>query len=175
MWRKGPDASTAGYIAHRPPLEPPPYSGSMTSSTPSSRPEAPARSHRTSSLVLVGIAAALVAGLFGLVIGGLGGTLLAGGIGIGSDSRMDQNISEGCAILDRLEEDLPVQEDSLGLEDPLVFELGAAGHHFLAAGAGDNSGVLWSGGSDLVAGMSRLDVELTNQGIETLEETCANA
>lgn len=152
----------------------------MTSPTPSPHPTARAGSHRTRTLVLVVIAAALVAGLIGLAIGGLGGTLLggtllAGGLGGGSDSRVEQNISEGCAILDRLEEDLPVQEDRFDLESPLMFELGAAGHHFMAAGAGDTSGVLWSGGSDLVAGMNTLDVERTNEGLGALEKTCANA
>ena len=147
----------------------------MTSPTPSPHPTARAGSHRTRTLVLVGIAAAAVAGLLGLALGGLGGTLLAGGLGGGSDSRTDQNISEGCAILDRLEEDLPVQEDRFDLESPLMFELGAAGHHFMAAGVGNTEGVLWTAGSDLVAGMNRLDVELTNEGLTALEQTCANA
>ena len=45
----------------------------------------------------------------------------------------------------------------------------------MAAGAGDTSGVLWSGGSDSVAGMNTLDVERTNEGLGALEKTCANA
>lgn len=148
----------------------------MTSSAPAPHTTARAGSHRTRTLVMVGLAAALVAGMLGLLIGGLGGTLLAAGVGGGgSGSRAGQNISEGCAILDRLEEDLPVEEDGFDLGSPLMFELGAAGNHFMAAGAGDTDGVLWSAGSDLVAGMSRMDVELTNEGLEALEETCASA
>lgn len=115
----------------------------------------------------------MIAGGLGLITGGLGGTLLSTGLGNGG-SKADQNISEGCAILDRLEEDLPVEEDSLSLSEPLLFELGAAGHHFMAAGAGETDGPLWTAGSDLVAGMSRLDVGLTNEGAEA-EGICANA
>lgn len=146
----------------------------MTSSTPPPPASARPGTHRTRTLVLVAVAAAVVAGLLGLVIGGLGGALLSSGLG-GGGSRTDQNISEGCAILDRLEEDLPLQEDSLDLSDPLLFELGAAGNHFMAAGAGDTDGELWTAGNELVAGMSRLDTDLTNQGLEDAAAICKNA
>ncbi|MDN6400748.1 MAG: hypothetical protein L0K01_09885, partial [Brachybacterium sp.] len=79
----------------------------LAAQPPALHPPTRAGSHRTRALVLGEIVAALVAGLIGLAIGGLGGTLLggtllAGGLGGGSDSRVEQNISEGCAILDRL-------------------------------------------------------------------------
>lgn len=169
-------ASTPGPVVRPPPPHPQPYSGSMTSPTPSPHPTARAGTHRTRTLVLVGLAAAAVAGLLGLAVGGVGGTLLAGGIGGGSSgSRVDQNISEGCAILDRLEEQLPVVVDDFNLESPLMFELGAAGNHFMAAGVGDTDGVLWTAGHDLVAGTSTLDVDLTNEALTALDDTCANA
>lgn len=147
----------------------------MSSSTPP--PNAPVRTgtHRTLTLVIVAIAAALVAGLLGLAVGGIGGTFLATGLGGASDSRVDQNISEGCAIIDRLEEDLPIEDGSFAFDNPLMFELGAAGNHFMAAGAGDPNGELWTAGNDLVAGTARLDSELTNGGLDQLEEICANA
>lgn len=146
----------------------------MTSPTSAPPPSTPPRTHRTRTLVLVAVAAAAVVGVLGLVVGGIGGALLSSGLG-GGGSTEDQNIAEGCAILERVEEDLPVQEDSLALDEPLMFELGAVGQLFMAAGAGDTDGELWTAGNDLVAGMSRLDVDLLNEGIEQAEAICADA
>lgn len=150
------------------------YSGSMSSTNPSPDTAPRSGTHRTRTLVLIAVAAAAVAGVLGLLVGGVSGALLSSGLG-GSGSRTDQNVAEGCAILDRLEEELPVEEDSVGLSDPLIFELGAAGQLFMAAGAGDPNGELWTIGGDLVSGMSTLDVERMNDSIEAAEEICANA
>ncbi|GAA1489137.1 hypothetical protein [Brachybacterium sacelli] len=124
---------------------------------------------RTRTVVLIAVAAAVIAGLVGLGLGGLGGVLLSSGSAGGSDT--DQDIAEGCAILERAEDQLPVSEDSLSLEEPLLFELGAAGNLFMAAGAGGADDELWASGSDLVTGMSMLDTDMINESIETLQAT----
>src|SRR5699024_5540221 len=113
---------------------------------------APRGSHRTRTVVLIAVAAAVVAGLVGLGVGGVGGALLASG-GPGGDRR-GQDVADGCAILDRMEADLPVEEDSVTLDEPLLFELGAAGQLFMAAGAGDQQSEAWLTGKKLVDGMS---------------------
>lgn len=147
----------------------------MTSSPPVDPPAngPSAGTHRTRTVVLIAVAAAVVAGLVGLGLGGLGGVLLSSG-GLGGGDRTDQDIAEGCAILDRAEDDLPVQEGSMNLEDPLIFELGAAGQLFMAAGAGDQDGEAWRTGQELVSGMSTLDAEMINDSVETAQKTiCA--
>lgn len=147
----------------------------MSSSTSSQDSTARAGGHRTGTLVVVALAAALVAGLLGLGVGGVGGALLSTALGGEKGSSTEQNVAEGCAILDRLELELPLHEDSLALDEPLMFELGAAGNHFMAAGAGDTDGELWRAGSDLVAGMSRLDPQLLNDALAQLEPICTDA
>lgn len=133
----------------------------------------PTGSHRTRTVVLIAVAAAVVTGLVGLGLGGLGGVLLSSG-GIGGGDRTDQDIAAGCAILDRVEDDLPVEQGSMSLEEPLIFEVGAAGQLFMAAGAGGTDDELWSAGSDLVSGMSTVDADRINESVRTLQTTvCA--
>lgn len=146
-------------------------------SAPQPSPDSTARAggHRTGTLVVVALAAALVAGLLGLGVGGAGGALLATGLDGEHGSRAEQNIAEGCAILDRVEPDLPADEDSFSIEKPLLFELGAAGQHFMAADRAGSPGDLWSAGSDLVQASATLDMQLANDALEQLEPVCADA
>lgn len=133
------------------------------------------RAHRTRTLVLVAVAASLVTGLIGFGLGGLGGVLLTSGLG-GSGSRTDQNVSDGCAILDRVESELPVTDDSLSLEDPLLFELGAAGQLFMAsATTEDGDEAVQDAGRGLLSGASMLDTGQINESLEALAPLCADA
>src|SRR5690625_7807347 len=66
-----------------------------------------------------------MAGRAGLGLGGLGGVLVSSD-GLGGGDRTGQDIADGCAILERLKDDLPAEEGSVTLEEPLLFELGAA-------------------------------------------------
>ena len=85
-----------------------------------------------------------------------------------------QDIADGCAILERLKDDLPAEEGSVTLEEPLLYELGAAGQLFMVAGAGDQESEAWLTGSELMDGMSTLDVEKINDSVETAQSTiCA--
>lgn len=127
-------------------------------------------SHRTRTVVLIAVAAAVVAGLVGLGIGGLGGVLLSSG-GIGGGDRTDHDIAAGCAILDRVEDDLPVEEGSISMEEPLIYELNGAGHLFIAAGAGDPHSETWLSGKKLVVATSMADADRTNESIQTLQTT----
>ncbi|MDN5899050.1 MAG: hypothetical protein L0H74_03180 [Brachybacterium sp.] len=144
-----------------------------TQSTPAAATPLP-RTHRTRTLVLVAAAAALVVGLIGLGIGGVGGALLSGSLG-SADSRTDQDLADGCAILDRAEGELPLTEDSLDVQDPLFFELVAAANLFTAAGVGDDDLALRTAGSELLDGMTRLNIDQVNEAIETLAPICADA
>ncbi|WP_157697066.1 hypothetical protein [Brachybacterium avium] len=134
----------------------------------------PPRTHRTRTLVLVAAAAALVVGLIGLGIGGVGGALLSGSLG-SADSRADQDLADGCAILDRAEGELPLTEESLDVQAPLFSELLAAASLFTAAGVGKDDLELQTAGSELLEGMSRLDIDLANETLEALAPICADA
>lgn len=134
----------------------------------------PPRTHRTRTLVLVAAAAALVVGLIGLGIGGVGGALLSGSLG-SADSRTDQDLADGCAILDRAEGELPLTEDSLDIQDPLFFELVAAANLLTAAGLGNDDLELRTAGSELLDGMTRLNIDQVNEAIESLAPICADA
>lgn len=145
---------------------PPPVDPSATGS--------PTRgAHRTRTVVLIAVAAAVVAGLVGLGLGGLGGVLFSSS-GLGGGDRKGQDIADGCVILDRLEDDLPVEEGAVSLEEPLLFELGAAGQLFMAAGAGDQDSEAWLTGKELVSGTATLDMKGINDSVETAQTTiCA--
>src|SRR5699024_12871080 len=109
----------------------------------------------------------------GLGLAGLAGALVSSA-GPGGGARAGQDIAEGCAILERLKDDLPAGEGSVTLEEPLLFELGAAGQLFMVAGAGDQESEAWLTGSELMDGMSTLDVEKINDSVETAQSTiCA--
>ncbi|MDN5821461.1 MAG: hypothetical protein L0H39_08235, partial [Brachybacterium sp.] len=136
-----------------------------TQSTPAAATPLP-RTHRTRTLVLVAAAAALVVGLIGLGIGGVGGALLSGSLG-SADSRTDQDLADGCAILDRVEGELPLTEESLDVQAPLFFELLAASQLFMAAGVGEDDLELQMASSELLAGMNRVDIDQANEAIET--------
>ncbi|SJM70799.1 hypothetical protein FM112_15570 [Gulosibacter sp. 10] len=116
--------------------------------------------------------AATVAGVAGLVIGGLGGFLLFGERG-GSEDRGEQVIAEGCAVLERLEDEFPLGEDALALEDPLIFELGGAGQLFMAADRVDSELEPFStAGRDLATATSRVDLAAADEAAAELLELC---
>ncbi|HJB11214.1 MAG TPA: hypothetical protein H9786_11930 [Candidatus Brachybacterium merdavium] len=147
----------------------------MTTSPPvdPSATSPPRGAHRTRTVVLIAAAAAVMAGLAGLGLGGLGGVLVSSD-GLGGGDRTGQDIADGCAILERLKDDLPAEGGSVTLEEPLLFELGAAGQLFMVAGAGDQESEAWLTGSELMDGMSTLDVEKINDSVETAQSTiCA--
>lgn len=144
-------------------------------SLPSSPPppqSPPSGTHRTRTLVLIALVAALVAGVLGLGVGGLGGVLLSSGLS-GSGSRTEHDVEQGCAIVERLEEELPLTADGLELDGPLVYELMAAGSLFMAAGYGDDDEALLGAGRDLVGATNRLDVEVMNETYDVLRSECA--
>lgn len=147
----------------------------MAAAQTSSPTPTPSRPHRTLTLVIAVLVTAVIAGALGLGAGGLGGYLLGspGGSASGED-RAAQNIAEGCAVLDRVGDELPVDAESLDLSEPLIFELTAAGSSFMAVGRVDESReALTEAGSDLVSGASTLNAERINETLEVLETECA--
>ncbi|MFC7464382.1 hypothetical protein [Brachybacterium sp. GCM10030252] len=117
------------------------------------------------------LATAVVVGLLGLGVGGIGGFLLGRG-GVGGPS--DPNLAEACATLDRISGQLPIDEDSLALDDPLVWELLAAGSHFTAAGSEpDGDEQLREIGTEVQQGISALDVELLEDATSKMQAECA--
>lgn len=147
----------------------------MTAAQTSSPAPTPSRSHRTLTLVIAVLVTAMVAGLIGLGIGGLGGYLLGSPGGAASaEDRAAQNVAEGCAVLDRVGDELPVDMESLDLNEPLIFELTAAGSSFMAVGRVDESReALTEAGAELVSGASTLNAERINESLEVLESECA--
>lgn len=134
-------------------------------------PAPPTRSRRSALIIT-----AVVAVIMGLVLGGGIGYLIFADRGdSGSTPRAEQDVAEGCAILDRLEDELPVDVESTSLKDPLVFELLGAGHLFMAASRADESYETISQlGEDLISGMSRLDLDQANEAIAPLQAECAD-
>lgn len=145
--------------------------------TPLPGPAAPpkAGTHRTRVLIVISLAAALVAGLIGVAIGGLGGfALSSSGIGGAGSSRAEQSAAEGCATLARVDDELPLTDESLNLSEPLVFELMGAAGLFMATGRADDSFVEFAdAGQDLISGTNTLDMETANESIEILTRECA--
>lgn len=147
----------------------------MAAALPSSPSPSPSRRHRTLTLVIAVLVTAVVAGFIGLGAGGLGGYLLGSpSSAASSEDRAAQNIAEGCAVLDRVGDELPVDAASLDLHEPLLFELTAAGSSFMAVGrVGESHQALAEAGSELVSGVSTLNAERVNEGLEVLEAECA--
>ena len=134
-------------------------------------PAPPAPSRRPALIIT-----AVVAVIVGLVLGGGIGYLIFADRGdSGSTPRAEQDVAEGCAILERLAGELPVDPDSASLKDPVIFELLGAGHLFMAASRADESYEAISElGNDLINGMSRLDLDQANEAIAPLQEECAD-
>lgn len=147
----------------------PPNSGQPNPAPPN---PAPPASKETSTLII----AAAVALVIGLVIGAAAGQLLfAGNTGGSAESRAEQDVIEGCAILDRIGDELPLDEDSTSISEPVLFELLGAGHLFMAAVRADESyekvGEL---GQTMVSGVSRLETDELNEAITGLQSECAD-
>ncbi|MFC7375132.1 hypothetical protein ACFQRD_07625 [Brachybacterium sp. GCM10030268] len=139
-----------------------------------SRPVRPStRRHRTRTLVIVAIAAAVVAGVVGLGAGGVGGFMLSSGSGGSGGSRAEQNVAEGCAVLERIESDLPFEESEFSLETPQIFEITAIASSFMAAGTADPArSDLYDAGRRVQEGLNTFDVEEVNAALEALGAEC---
>lgn len=146
----------------------------MTSSGPGPA-SRPAGSHRTLTVVIVALVAALLAGLIGLAAGGLGGFLVGNGSGgPGGDDRSAQNVAAACVSLENASADMPLSDqDTMTLDSPLTWELMAAGLSFQAAGAEDGVGdPLYEAGGRLVMAVQRLDIDMSNEAFDELITYC---
>lgn len=124
---------------------------------------------RSSPLLLT----AIVAALAGLIVGGLGGYLIFSDGG--SSDRGAQNVDDGCSIIERVEDEFPLDRDSIDLDEPLIFELGGAGQIFMAADRADDSlASISQSGRDLTTSMSRLDIDGANDALDELVEECGD-
>lgn len=146
----------------------------MTDAFDQPHPPTPASPPANGRTVL--IITAVVAAIVGVVLGGGIGYLLFADRADGTAlPRAEQDVAEGCAVLERIEDDLPVDTESTSIDDPVVFELLGAGHLFMAASRADESfEVVAELGKDLVAGITRLDLDLVNETSAELQTECAD-
>ena len=109
----------------------------------------------------------------GLLVGVLAGSTLLGGSGSGGgDAAEDAAIA--CDYASSLAEDF--DPDALALDDPLIWQLQAAGGLAQAAATADPAyAMLGEQGLDLFEGASRLDTELLEETLQAMDTTCASA
>lgn len=112
----------------------------------------------------------MVALLVGVALGGLSFWIATDD---GGGSRAEQDMAAGCLILERVQDELPVEVEQLTAEEPLVSELIGAGNLFMAAATADESyESVFALGDDLRAGVS-YDLEVANSAITQLQTECA--
>lgn len=128
---------------------------------------------RVTPAVLITAAVAVVVGL---LIGAGGGYLIANGLdGETGGTRGEQDVATGCSTLERIGEDIPLNQENASIDDPVMFELIGVGYLFMAANeADDEHAAIGELGKDLVAGMTRLDLDLVNSSAEELLTACAD-
>lgn len=119
--------------------------------------------------------AVILAIVFGLGVGLLLGFAIFGGEGSEADSRAAVNVAAGCAVVERLSEEGPIDPEQASIDDPFIWEAGGAGQLFVAASYADDDYEQWAErGQALVASMQRLQIDLANDTIEDLAADCAD-
>lgn len=146
-----------------------------TDGTASPSPEytPPRPASRRGSVVAV---TATVSAFVGVGIGVLVGFLLfSGSDGESASSRAEQNFVTGCASIEAMEDEFPLDEESGPvLEDPLWWEIMGTAHFFAAAGIADSESELGEGAStELISALSVLDTEQVNEVVDDLLAHCA--
>lgn len=110
----------------------------------------------------------------GLLVGVLAGsTLLGGNAGIGGEAGEGAagDAAAACAYVTANVDGL--DQESLGLDEPLIWQLQAAGALAQAAAVGDASyQALGEQGMELFGAMSRLDVQVAQSTLTAMDQIC---
>ena len=145
---------------------PPPQSGQPTPGVPQQQPGQPT-SGGSKPLLFGGIGVVV-----GLLIGVLAGSTLLGGGG-DAGSGPDADAQAACAYVEASVGE--VDEESMALDQPLIWQLQGAGALAQAAATGDESyQAFGEQGMELFRAMSTLDLELAQSTLTAMESSCAD-
>lgn len=134
---------------------------------PQQQPNHPAPSGGGKPLLFGGIGV-----LVGLLVGVLAGSALLGGSG-SAGSGADADAQVACSYVEASVGE--VNEESMALDQPLIWQLHGAGGLAEAAATGDGSyEAFGEQGRDLFQAASTLDLELAQTTLEAMKQSCAD-
>lgn len=108
-----------------------------------------------------------VVAVIALVLGAGAGLLLGTGSG---DVSAEEDLTTACRYLEDL--DPPIEDDVLGLDDPFLWRITAAGSLAVAAAAGGEEDALGEAGEGVMTAIQIRDIERMNEAIEDVLTHC---